>query len=1112
MPNHNPTSLSDVGMTPDTEMAPGMSPVVLSRYLGQEHAPTPQQADIIGAEPGPLLVVAGAGAGKTETMAARVVWLVANGYARPDEVLGLTFTRKAAQELGKRIRDRLSTLAENTDLVRRLDPSGELAEALTVIAPEVSTYDSYAGNLIREYGLLVPVEPDARLITAAELNAIAREVVVNYPGTLLPEEGSNYSLSTVIDDLLSLVSSMGNELYDPAAVRAHADAFLKETEELPKAPRGKDGFSRELQKWRATQQRRVHFLGLVEKLSAELRARGVVTFNEQMSVAAGLARDHAVVGESQRRRFRVVMLDEYQDTSHAQRVLLRSLFGRGGDGLTVTAVGDPMQAIYGWRGATAANLAAFVEDFPLADASPAPKKQLTTSWRNPPEVLHLANSVSDAVLGAGPDRAVAALDPREGAPAGDVALGHFGHEVEEIAWVADALAERWAHSTDAGERFSAAVLVRANRSSAAIAEALGERGVPHEIVGLAGLLDVPEVADTVALATMLVRPEDSRAALRILTGPAVGLGLTDLDALARRAANLRGAPAPAEEVPAPPAGQTPEERLSAQLEEIVAKAEDIMADSLAPAGLTDAVADLGEPENYSAEGLSRLRALASKLRALRTRSLGKRLPDLFADIISVFGIRTEVLARRSTTGTVHLDRLLEEVANYPGNSVEALLDYFALARQHEDGLTPGNVVIRTDRVQILTAHKAKGLEWDTVAVVHADASSYGATAETYLTYLKHLPDTEEGEFAAFAEAANRTEFEKAGKEYKAYKRGTVAEESARLFYVAVTRAARSLMITASRRNDRRASAVEPYSHFAVLRELVPEDSIVAWADGTEEAEEAAAEPTPAAEGTWPHLSIEPAQLRAAETVARARADLPPAAEGELYGLWERDTEALIREHAAESSPEVPVVVPGELTASDIVAIKADAAQFARRARRPVPFKPNTYAKRGTAFHEWIEEFYGARPLLSEDELPGGEEVDVDKRTLERLKENFQASEWARRSPAFVEHPFELAIGDSVVRGRMDAVFESADGWTVVDWKTGAKPTAGEMESLKLQLAVYREAWKMIAADGREVRAVFFYVRTGEDYSPADLPDHGELAQLLRDSTREGLEFLGGEEQ
>ena len=1083
-----------------------MSPVLLSRYLGQQYPPTEQQADVIGADPGPLLVVAGAGAGKTETMAARVVWLVANGFARPDEVLGLTFTRKAAQEMGKRIRDRLGALAQNTELVRRLDPSGELAEHLQVIAPTVSTYDSYAGELIREYGLLVPVEPDARLITDAELHAIATDVVVNYSGGLLTQLGSNPSLATVVEDLLALTTSMGNELAAPGWVREHAHDFLAETESYPTGPRARVEFTKVLTRWRSKQEERANLLPLVEELGAELRRRGVVTFNEQMSVAAQLARDHRVVGASQRSRFRVVMLDEYQDTSHAQRVLLRSLFGNGADpALTVTAVGDPMQAIYGWRGATAANLEAFVEDFPTADGT-APKKQLTTSWRNPPEVLALANGVSDAVLGTGKSRAVAALSARPGADAGDVTLGFFPDQESEIDFVADRLAQEYRAAQEGGLPFSAAALVRKNRHSPLLAAALEARGVPYEIVGLAGLLDVPEVADTVAIATMLVRPEDTAAALRILGGPAVGLGLADLNALASRAKNLRGANSAHEAAEEADAAAGAEEHLHEQLADLVARAAEISARTDKPEGLTDALADLGEPERYSEEGLVRMRDTAAKLRWLRTHSLGKRLSDLFADIIHVFGIRTEVLARGSATGAVHLDRLLEEVAAYPGASLDGLLNFFDLARAFEDGLTPGAVAVKEDRVQILTAHKAKGLEWDTVAVLHADAETYKAKTETFLTFTRYLPTDTFGDpdiYPVFAEVENRTDFEKAGKAWLKEVAGDLAEETSRLFYVAVTRAAKRLIVTGSRRRDGAAKEAEPYSHFAAMRERVPESSVVVWDDGIDTG---AAQPgneagTPGQEaapetGRWPHYAPAQQDLAAAETVGAAMDELPDYTDGELFALWERDATALIEEHEAAQAADVAVVMPGELTASDVVALKADPQQFARRARRPVPFKPNTYAKRGTAFHEWLEQFYGARPLLTEDELPGSDEAEVDRTTLERLQRNFEASEWANRTPAYVEHPFELALGNSVVRGRMDAVFSDENGWVVVDWKTGEKPGRDAMESAQLQLAVYREAWRRIASDGKPVRAVFFYVRTGETFAPHALPDLAQLETML----------------
>ncbi|MCP1387945.1 DEAD/DEAH box helicase [Corynebacterium sp. TA-R-1] len=1078
-----------------------MGPKALSSALGQKFPPTDQQAAVIGAEPGPLLVVAGAGAGKTETMAARVVWLVANGYARPEEILGLTFTRKAAQELGKRIRDRLEQLAADDALVRRLDPSGELADALTVIAPTVSTYDSYSGDLIREYGLLVPVEPDARLITDAELHAIATDVVSDYTGTLIADGGKNPALNTVVGNLLGLVTSMGNELALPERIAEQADIFLKETESLPKGPRSRGEYPQDLANWRAKQAERIAYLPLVKELQDELRRRGVVTFNEQMSVAAGLARDHAVVGEQQRRRFRVVMLDEYQDTSHAQRVLLRSLFGEGKDpDLTVTAVGDPMQAIYGWRGATAANLAAFVTDFPVAGGEEAPKKQLTTSWRNPPEVLQLANGVSDAILGTGADRAVAALVSRPDAGAGDVTLGYFDTNDEEVAFVADELAAQFQDAQRRQAPFTAAVLVRKNRHSAEVAEALEERGVPYEIVGVGGLLDVPEVADTVAIATMLVRPGDSAAALRVLGGPAVGLGLKDLSALAARAVNLRGH---GERDTEPSEASDPAEALQIALDEMVARAHNLTEHTEPVAGLADAVADLGEPERYSPEGLRRLKDLAAKLRWLRTHSLGKKLTDLFADIIAVFGIRTEVLARPSAARAVHLDKLLDAVAAYPGASLDGLLDYFELAREREDGLAPGAVAVKHDRVQILTAHKAKGLEWDTVAVLHADASTYGAKAETFLTFLNLLQDETFGDpdvYPDFAEVETRSDFLKAGNAWRGIMREAQAEESARLFYVAVTRAERKLLVTAARTNATSSSETAPYEHFEAMLARADESCVVTWSAGDDEVSSEASASTRT--GTWPHLAPADAELAAAAAVDAARAELPAFSGGELYALWERDVSALIEEHEAAQNPDVPVVVPGELTASDVVAMRADPAQFARRARRPVPFKPNAYAKRGTAFHEWLEGFYGARPLLDENELPGHDEAEVDRAILEQLKANFEASHWASRTPAFVERPFELALGESVVRGRIDAIFEDTDGWTVVDWKTGQRPNRAEMESAKLQLAVYREAWRRIAGDGRDVRAVFFYVRTGEDYAPTDVPEGAELERLV------ALETLG----
>ena len=191
---------------------------------------------------------------------------------------------------------------------------------------------------------------------------------------------------------------------------------------------------------RDTQRLRLEYLPLVEALKKEQAERGVITFGEQMSIAATLAQNFPLLGEQQSARYRVVMLDEYQDTSHAQRILLRSLFGGPREGLSVTAVGDPMQSIYGWRGATAENLAAFVTDFPQPDGSDAPKDQLTTSWRNPSTALELANDVAAKLFSESPgERPVDELSPKPAAPAGTVELGYFATEAEERTFIAEHL-------------------------------------------------------------------------------------------------------------------------------------------------------------------------------------------------------------------------------------------------------------------------------------------------------------------------------------------------------------------------------------------------------------------------------------------------------------------------------------------------------------------------------------------------------------------------------------------------------------------------------------------------------------------------------------------------
>jgi DNA helicase-2/ATP-dependent DNA helicase PcrA len=1174
-----------------------VDPVELSQqWLRQAFPPTDQQAAVIGAPAGPMLVVAGAGAGKTETMAARVVWLVANGLVLPEQVLGLTFTRKAARELGVRIRARLQSLA-----------SSGLVESMPAITPTVSTYDSFAGDIVREYGLLLPTEPTGRVITDTERWMIARDVVLERPTGFT----THRSVPTIIDDMLELNDGMDNHLATVTDVAEECRATAAEIDGLPdrdgKALKGVDTTLRKIGDALVYRQ---ELLDVVTDYRARLAERNLMTFGAQMSKAAQLVDAHPGIGAAQRRRFRVVMLDEYQDTGHAQRVLLRGLFGGGVDpDLTVTAVGDPMQSIYGFRGATAANLTHFRTDFPTGtgqDATPARRRELTTSWRNPARVLDLANTVSRWSLdasGTGSPAAVSPLVSRPGAGSGDVKAAWFDTREEELVWLADELAARY-HGRDTSRPFSAAVLLRKNAEATPIHDLLVEREVPVEMSDGPGLLEVPEVADVYATLRVLVDPSDDIALLRLLTGVRWNIGAADLQALARRVDQLSlrdrrvdggaegtdGEAADDDDADEPTgltALVTPHPGDSPAMATVRERLADIDRDSSrVPVGLAEALADLRGMEEFgmSGEGLQRLSDLGRELRFLRLQSLGKPLNDLVADIEQMLGVRTEVLTRyhrdrRRSIGASHLDRFAEVVrsfADLSGASPGALVDYLRAAEAREKGLDAGEVEKRGDCVQLLTVHKAKGLEWEIVAVPHATRKTYAdavkrPTVGSWTTNARILPSGLRGDATEdpsditgmpvldLSDVVDRKGVVEAEDAFKVALGVHAAKEDDRLFYVAVTRAEETLLVSGAAFNKDDKKPVDPSVALTLIRDRLATSApecVATWSDlgmvyskdelkrlakaredgALQHREDAVMVPeNPAARNDlveayvrelpetppaqWPRPTIterlpgvaDGADLVRAAMAARDAADpdqedkAPDA--GTLADEWARETALLAREHREQTVPEVVVPLGSRLTATEAVALSRDPEEFARRRRRPVPLEPRPYTKRGTAFHNWVEQHYGAVGLFDEDELPGAADATLADPVLATLKQRFLDSEWADRTPVSVEGSYSVTLAGHLFEGRIDAVFHDGDdpltGWTVVDWKTGRRPTGRDLADASLQLAVYRLAWaELLSArhgrpvDPANVRAAFHYVVSNETWEPGTLPSAEDLAGWL----------------
>ncbi|MPY85641.1 MAG: AAA family ATPase [Actinophytocola sp.] len=1060
------------------------TPARIADALGL-HPPTPEQAAVIAAPVEPALVVAGAGAGKTETMAARVVWLVANGIVAPERVLGLTFTRKAARQLAERVRARLRVLA-GSRLLDELDPSGERRAAIAAGEPTVLTYHAYAGRLLAEHGLRLPVQPGARLLSETASWQLAHRVVSTWDEDI----DTDYVPMTVTESVLKLAGELGEHLLTPERLQSHTDELTSLIENAPRAKGGRQELQQDLARVVEAQRFRVRLLPLVAEYQRRKRADGALDFADQMALAARLAAEHPEAVDIERERYGAVLLDEYQDTGHAQRVLLRSLFGTGErPPMPVTSVGDPVQAIYGWRGASAANLPRFTTDFPRATGGkpvPAEEYGLLTSFRNPPEVLTLANVVSEPLRGS-----TAELRHRDGAPGGDVRCALPTDVGAERQWVADEIAARW--FGDDGPP-TTAVLVRRRADMTPIASALRERGVPVEVVGLGGLLAEPEVADLVATLRILADPMSGSAAARLLTGARWRIGAADLAALWRRA-----------------------QRLSAEQRNDPSSdpAAIVVPERAEMAGLVDALDDPGDAEHYSAEGYRRITALGAELAALRRR-IDQSLPELIADIERTMRLDVEATARQGPTGRVQLDAFADVVTEFAEGSANPTLlsfvDYLATAEHAEDGLEPGEVEVAADRVQVLTVHAAKGLEWQVVAVPHLVRSVFPGERRggCWLTALTELPAVLRGDAADLPElrlfaGQDRKEMLDAVKTHKEAFTERHAAEERRLCYVALTRAEETLLVSGHWWRETGAKPAGPSEFLTELAELIESEpglgTVAHWAEEPDGDNPYLAT---AREAQWPADPLgerRRAVVKGAELVRQAIAEgVADDAEDDDPDGWAADTEVLLAERARARGEREQVALPAQLSVSQLVELAADPNALARKLRRPLPQPPNTVARRGTAFHAWLERRFGSARLLEFDDLPGAADTDAGRDTdAEELRRAFEASEWAERTPYDVEVPFVCELDGMTLRGRMDAVFADPDGgWTVVDWKTGAVPADKDMTSVSVQLAAYRVAWAALRGVPLErVRAAFHYVRHDYTARPADLLDAEGLRALLR---------------
>jgi len=683
------------------------------------------QREAVTHDAGPLLIVAGAGTGKTTVITRRIAWLITQRRARPEQILALTFTDKAAAEMEER--------------VDQLVPYG-YADV------EIATFHAFGDGLLRGHSLEIGLKNDFSVLSRAEQVIFLADRLFELPLVRYRPLGDP---TRHLQALITLVSRCKDEDISPADYAACAARLRAAADGAPDDTEARD---------RAESQAE---LAAAYARYQELMARaGNIDFGDQIVLALRLLRERPHVLNVYQRRFRYILVDEFQDTNHAQFELLKLLAARHRN---LAVIGDDDQAVYRWRGAAISNVLGFLDHYPGAR-----QVVLTENFRSHQAVLDAAyrlitnNNPDRLEVRSGIDKRLAAV--RE-APGPEPRHLHYETATQEADVVAQLIRER----VEAGEWTFAdvAVLVRSNGDADQFLRSFNLRGVPWTFSGNAGLYGRPEVRLLLAFLRAVAHPDDSVSVHYLASSDLYQVPIVDLTRCATHA-----------------------DRKHRWLFDVLRQAE--------------AVPELaGE---LSEEARAAVRHLVADL--VRYMELGREMPT--GELLYQFLVDSGWLARMSKAATARDEAEVQNISKFfrriqdasralKYDNVRELVKHLdALIDAGEDPAV-AEADVETPAVRVLTVHKAKGLEFPVVFIVNCVQGKFpvqkrGDALELPAELIRDLPPA-----------------------------GDVhTQEERRLFYVAMTRARRELFLTSAR--DYGGARARKVSQFVLEALDLPKDA------------------------------------------------------------------------------------------------------------------------------------------------------------------------------------------------------------------------------------------------------------------------------------------------
>jgi len=879
-----------------------------------------------------------------------IAGLVENHEVEPEQILGITFTNKAAAELADRVRQ---TIGQDVEPGRQV---------------EVHTYHGFAAQILAEFGPLAGVDNRAKVITPTFSRQLLTDTFHHRSYEYL-----DITQSRTLDKIRRLGDRLGDHLLTPGDLLIEPHLHDDEI-------------------WQARQE----MAQTLEQYSTDKRRLRVVDYSDLVTLSTRVVVDHPELGEAIRSRYRAVVLDEYQDTNPAQRVLLTQIFGGG---FPVIAVGDEDQTIYEWRGASAQNFEQFSDHFRAPGDTPAHETELTLNRRSTQPILDIANLVRTKA-NAKADR----LDAADSDTTGEVITHWAGDAIREAEWIAGTF-ERL---HDEGLAWAdMAILFRKNKDFAVVVNALSRHDIPLEVANIGGLLAVPEVADMRAWLTALERPEDSATLTQILFGSRYSLGMADLAPLTRWVAS---------------------------------NAKDEEREEPAPITLLEAIEGAGDIEGLRPEATAAFDRFATTYRELLAESQGLTLVEicrLILDRTRAWQDMDALPENPRLTARLNIYRLLdlaEDWSPLEGRpSVGAFLNYLdAMEDEPADELDSARLS-GEDAVTLVTVHRAKGLEWDTVAIPAVTKGNFPSKTQQHpdpTRFAEHLPIDMRIDSVMEDLPGER-------KDRDAFLRGRHDAQEWRVAYVAVTRAKKRLLLSGAFWYGLPEPTKEPKEpselfELAATHKVAVNDGIALLGDRPAILRSSSIGLTPDplfADGWADGLRQAINDGGTIETLASetgVKKDYKQLVDDINQRLFNLAEPAI-----ADDIPEQSAV-----SVTGLVTMAQCPKRFFWSDVDPLPRRPNPAATRGTRVHRRIELHQKGQVPFDEMESDLYDVADGDGGSVGAY-DAYLESKYATRTADLIEAAFGFELDNGYrIGGRIDAVYCEGQHWEVVDFKSG----------------------------------------------------------------------------